>query len=214
MSDLLVFGDSFPAGAELNDLNQRFPVLVAQALDKNLIDFSKGSTSIDHMVLALMTYLESSQPAEDCVALFCVTDASRTLYFNQGRAYEITPHSHNEISNTYFRYFYNTDMEEFNWKRNIGYLEYACYKHRIKSFFISNWKQPYDLAQTVKRSYFTSICELLGSQTREYDSKSGVNSFKEELKNQTYFDPGSYHPNANGHALIAQHLSKWIKLYE
>lgn len=212
MSDLLVFGDSFPAGAELEDLNDRFPVLVANQLQRNLQDFSRGATSIDHVVWELMQYLKNNTPGKDCVALFCLTDPSRTLYFEGKNLIELTPHSDDVAAEAYFKYIYSDNLEKFNWEKNVAYLEYACYVHSIKAFFINNWKHPYKLSDIVKRSYNQSICELLGSNQREWDGQIGINPFDQERKNvpNKYFSM-RYHPNAEGHRLIAHCIAEWIK---
>jgi hypothetical protein len=212
MSDLLVFGDSFPAGADLEELSDRFPVLVANQLQRNLIDFSKGSTSIDHMVWELMQYLKHNIPADDTIALICITDPSRTLYFDDNELVEITPHTNSNVSNAYFKYVHSSRLEQFNWEKNLGYMNYACRTHNIKAYFINNWTQLYDLSDIVDKSYEQSICGLLGADLREWDGRPGFNPFYEEIvktKNK-YFDE-KYHPNKEGHKLIAQHIVKWIE---
>ena len=212
MSDLLVFGDSFPAGAELEDLNDRFPVLIARDTHRNLLDFSEGGTSIDHMVLRLMNYLKNNTPSKDSIALFCLTDPSRTLYFDGETPTELTPHTNSAVSNAYIKYIYSDNLEKFNWEKNVGYLDYACRAHNIKAFFINNWKHPYSLNSIVQHSYNQSICELLGSSLREWDGCPGHNPFDVErtLVPNKYFS-GKYHPNAQGHKLIAQRIVEWIE---
>lgn len=211
MNDLLVFGDSFPAGAELDNLDDRFPVLVANQLQRKLVDFSQGATSNDHMVFNLMSYLKSNVPSNDCVALFCLTDPSRTLCFDGENFNEITPHDDSTVSKAYFKYVYSNKLEKFNWEKNVGYLEYACRLHNIRAFFINNWKHPYDLGSIVTNSYNQSICELLGSDLREWDGRMGVNPFDIEIsKSSNKYFSGKYHPNALGHKLIAKHIVEWI----
>lgn len=212
MSDLLIFGDSFPAGAELNDLNDRFPVLIAKQLNRNLIDFSQGGTSIEHMVWQLMHFLKNNTIGDDCIALVCLTDPSRTLYFKDDELVELTPHTAGQVAEAYFKYIYSSNLEKFNWERNIGYMNYACAANNIKAFFINNWSHPYNLSDIVERSYNHSICEMLGSNLREWDGRPGTNPFdlERKTKNNKYFS-GKYHPNVEGHKLIAQRIVEWIE---
>lgn len=212
MSDFLVFGDSFPAGADLEDLNDRFPVLIAKQLQRNLRDFSQGGTSVDHMVWQLMHYLKNNTPADDAIALICLTDPSRTLYFEDDDLIELTPHTTSSVATAYFKHIHSDNLEKFNWYRNIGYMEYACRAHNVKAFFINNWKHPYSLNNIVERSYNQSICELLGSDLREWDGRPGVNPFDQERKiiANKYFS-GKYHPNVEGHKLIAHCIANWIE---
>lgn len=213
---LLCFGDSFPAGAELENLDHRFPVLMANKLDFELKDYSQGATSIDHSVLYFLDFLENERRSHYRYhALFCLTDASRSLYFDQtGRPIEITPHSKSPTAQNFYKWIFGADYEKFAWKKNIMLLECLCHKHGIKGYFVNNWNQPYDLSGLVQRYYPESICEFLGYQDRECNSQyeHEWNPFEKALQNDPniYFQTKSYHPNELGHRVISDKLSDWI----
>lgn len=212
----LCFGDSFPAGAELQNLDHRFPVLIAKQLGLELKDYSQGATSIDHSVLFFLDFLETTWQADNQYhALFCLTDASRSLHFSPaGDPIEITPHLNSPAAQVFYKWIFDTHYEKFAWKKNILLIECLCEKYGIKGYFVNNWEHPYDPSGLVKRYYPQSICSFLGYQDREcnvgYDH--GCNPFQQSLAKNTniYFQTKGYHPNELGHATIADKLSQWI----
>ena len=56
---LIVFGDSFPAGADLIDRSVAFPFLIAQTLGTAVNNYAQDSTSIDHACLEFFKFLKT-----------------------------------------------------------------------------------------------------------------------------------------------------------
>jgi hypothetical protein len=212
MTKFLVFGDSFPAGCDLADTDCRFPKLIADGLGWELIDFSQGSSSIDHAVHFFMSWIQKQNSINDTVALFCLTDPSRTMYFDEhDNLRELTPHSNNTLAQ-YYKIMLNPKTEQHIWIKNITLLNLLCKHHSIPAYFINNWAYSQSLVDYVDCAYPESICEILGFSEREWDYYKS-NPFEQVDKSGKYFDRGCYHPNVQGHKKIAETLTEWLKNY-
>lgn len=210
---LLVFGDSWPAGAELNDRTHAFPYLLAKMKNMHIKNFSREKTSIDHVSLALMDFIDVEYvESHDYRALFCITDPSRYLTFDHGLPMETSVHDQSPAATVIYKYFHNRYWEEFQLRRNLMLMESLCQSHGIRSFFISNWNQPYNLAKYVENVYHKSLAEILGYSSRAEFDEAGKPSLADEIKQSRgrYIRPNICHPNTQGHALIAKKLSTWI----
>jgi hypothetical protein len=203
---LVTFGDSWPAGEELDsaNLHYRFPDLIAKSLSVESRNLSQPATSIDHAVSKFLNNLDQLQ---DSAVLFCLTARERSIYFQDNDARELHPHRKDLPSLSYYSYIYSDQLAEFNRIRNVLLVQELCEKFRIPLMFICNWNHaPQHSVIESHKFYPQSLVEILGMSNFEDDD----NFFVTRERN-VYIKPNQGHPNVQGHQLIASTLTNWIK---
>lgn len=206
MNKLYVFGDSWPAGAELDLSKERtFGELVAEALNLEFCDYSAHSTSISHVVLQAKYCIERSNTNDTSYALVFLTSPARDLIFSEdGEALEVEPTRAEAYSTRYYKFIYTDQLAEFRANTAILALQRMFKEANIIPVFIWGWDKV-DLWQTVDRTKFypTLAVDMF---TKNFTS---ITALKNE-RNQ-YIWPNDGHPNQLGHACIAQNLVKFFK---
>lgn len=203
MNKLVVFGDSWSAGAELADKELSFPHMLGNILGKQTINLSEPGSSIDEAVFYLLQFFENSsiltQP-EQFTILFCLTAYSRTMLLTSGEAItQMRPTD--SASEKYYKYFYQEDTAKFNLIRNLILIQHICNSYKIPVYFVFNWDEaPRHALLNNDKIYHKSLINILG-MTYEEDLTS-------QFVNCEYI--GECHPNIAGHELIAKELSEWI----
>jgi hypothetical protein len=227
---LLTFGDSWPAGAKLENKSLAFPTLVAQQLDVELIDCSSAATSFDHVVMAFINFLEKNYDANNqYTALFCVTDISRGIAWHpnavppaRDQLWERDPQTlelqvSNNIDNlspTYFKYIHSERLELFNYHKNIVLLNLLCRRYNIVDYYVHNFYNPkFEFRIVDINSFYPGTLRqvLETAPIREYVPSYNPNTPTEaNTRNSPLLFPGG-HPTIAGHDVIATELTKWIK---
>jgi hypothetical protein len=201
---LLVFGDSWPAGAELAPGQKAFPELLKDILNIEVENLSEPATSIDHAVLQLVRILTPTN-AKDYKILFCVTGYSRSLFFKDGITQELHPRNRNIESVSYYSHIYSKELAEFNLLKNILFVQSLCSQLQVPIYFIFNWSSvPNHPLINKKLFYPKSLTEILDISNLDDDLVCSVVS-------NHYIVPNISHPNQQGHEVIAQTLGAWIK---
>jgi hypothetical protein len=200
-----VFGDSWPAGAELfvNEKSYTFPNVLGKLLGMNTVNLSRDGSSIDESVFYLLDYFQRSEilkHPDQYSILFCLTSYSRLMMITSNQ--EVTqmlpsaPHSEK-----YYKYFYSEDNAKFNLVRNLILVQHICESNNIPIYFVFNWDEsPSHILLNNDKIYYKTLVEILGMD-RNTDLTTQFNSCE-------YI--GQCHPNIEGHKLIAEELSKWI----
>jgi hypothetical protein len=208
MNRLIVFGDSWPWGADLEDpYTQAFPYLIGQILDVLVLNLSQPGTSIDHMVVKFLDCCKENEFKSQDKILFCFTGQSRSMYFdNNDIAQEIHPRGTSIQEIVYYKYLYSKKLEVLNLQKNILILKYISDALNIKSFFVSNWDAVPDNLYGNANFYQKTLAQILHPERNQTISTDG---------NGQVFIPsslmGSYHhPTKLGHEKIAQELAAWI----
>lgn len=193
-----MFGDSFPAGADLIDRSTAFPNLIAQTLGTAVNNYAQDSTSIDHACLEFFKFLKTDYDGNiNYKALFCLTGRSRTIHFTDNSdVKEIHPYGadHHDIDKAYYKYMHSTPLENFNYLKNVLMLDSLCKSRNIKPYFINNWDK--------------KLNDPLLADVNFYN-KTLVNIIDPDLRKLKVVDYGR-HPTAEQHHLIAERLSEWI----
>lgn len=203
---LLVFGDSWPYGCELENYRPAFPELMEQILQLPVENHSLFSTSIDHMVHKLLSMIEKNE-VTDCGILFCLTGTTRSMIFDKTKLKEIHPNNTDVESKMYYSYIFSWELAEFNFLRNCLLIQSICKLKNIPLYFVANWYSiPNNELLDKTIFYNKSLIEILGHPPMEV--KNGY--LWDTVAQSEYFYPNNYHPNAKGHKLIAEELSKWI----
>jgi hypothetical protein len=216
---LLIFGDSWPHGDELDSKEVAYGNLLGQRLGiHNVKNYSAPGTGISHMILQLQTALQNSQHKNTKkIAVFFLSGQERFMCYCDDRIVNlslrgprINPENNREMiqrmNDLYYKYFYTDQMRDFFMNTNILALQFMCRTHGIEDYYIAGWQQ-FDFWPEVDVSKIydqgqTSCRELLGMV---FDERDGV------VHNNPYFTPNRSHPNQLGHRLIADTLFDWIK---
>ena len=201
-SKLLVFGDSWPAGAEVFDKTKTFPNVLGQLLNTQIIDLSREGSSIDEAVFYFLQHFENTQDTSDCKVLFCLTAPERTMMLPDGESIQqLHPNKQSAHSATYYKYFYSEDMVEYNLIRNMLLIQTFCELNKIPLYFVFNWDHaPRHKLIDPSKIYSKSLINIIGMDNDK--------DLADQFKTNEYV--GKCHPNIQGHNLIAEELAKWI----
>lgn len=231
---LLTFGDSWPAGAQISDKSLAFPKLIAQQLNMELLDLSKNATSIDHLVMSFFNFLEKQYSADNnYTALFCLTDISRNIAWRPTVAVPSRNHlweqdettlelqannTVDELSSVYFKYLHSARLEIFDYHKNIMLLKLLCAKYNINDFYTHNFYDPEFEFQIVNKDRFYPVTLTQALDCKPYKEFLPIQTppeVKEEsnrarLTSNNLIKRGG-HPTVEGHRVLADKLSMWIK---
>lgn len=194
MNTLYVFGDSWPAGSELDDvILDGFPNLIAQKNNYKLDNLSQNATSIDHATWQFLKAIERKPFNIGDIVLFCLTGLDRTWIWENGYPMELHPGNTNHIKGApYYKYIHSDDLARANAVKNILLVNEMCLTRNVLCLFVYNWDKH------IEHSLLNTI--------------PFYNKTLHEIANNN-FNPGG-HPNKLGHQLIAEELSAWIKTHD
>jgi hypothetical protein len=195
---LYVFGDSWPAGSDLDDVvKQGFPYLIAQKNNYTLDNLSQQATSLEHATWQFIKAVERKPITKGDLVLFCITNPDRSWYWKNGYPLEMHPANTNHIiSSNYYKYIYSEDLANANAIKNMLMVYAMCQTLGVTCLFVYNWTVPLTKNSTMpgirllptELFYDKSLHEISGADITQ----------------------GS-HPNKLGHQRIADQLSAWIK---
>lgn len=209
IANFVTFGDSWPAGAELNVNEYPFGKIIANNLNLNFINFAEGGSSIEHLTLQLNNFLNLNN-SENTIALFFLTEHSRSLYYKNGWKHTFA-RSDDDITNKWLKYFYSEELHILRANQTLVYLQAVCNQYKIKDFYVNGWSK---FPITIKgidetKIYKKSTCLEMFS-TSVYDLIDGPEIFLYNPDNK-FIKPKICHPNQLGHNKIAEVLTPWIK---
>lgn len=209
---LLIFGDSWAYGAELDpELREQqcFGGQLGRLLKVDRVwNFAETGSSISHLHLQLDAALSSIQifPSVRYTAVFFLTGQQRFLAFDpDNEFYNLIPagasirpvqHRHRTLIETvndfYYKHIQSDRADRVTLNTNLIALQARCRYHGIQDYYISGW-QHLDLWPEVDqtRIYPQHCIDIFGTGA--------------------YFAPNESHPNSNGHRLIAEHLLTFIE---
>lgn len=231
---LLTFGDSWPAGARLNDKSLAFPTLISNELGMDLLDLSEPATSIDHAVMAFFKFLENTYDSDNqYTALFCLTDPSRNMAWRPITSVPVRDaiwdhdsttvelqigNTFDELSQVYFKNIHSARLELFTYHKNVILLKLLCEKYNIRDFYAHNFYNPEFEFRVVNTDnvYPTTLRQILDcTPYKEFlpiqtSPEKIEQAHKAKLMNNKLMLFGG-HPSEAGHKRIADVLSDWIK---
>lgn len=206
MGNLVTFGDSWPAGAELTHDEVTFGHIIANMLGMNFENYSRPATSVEHMILQLHDYLHKF-PNVPTTAIFFLTDFSRSLYFLNNSVTEMSVQRGPEI---YYKEIYTDKLGVFKVNASVLALQRMCQMHNIKDYYVFGWiKAPLYLSGIDCNKFFSQgqkscadMLEIPNMDVNNIDNFYHVDNY--------YFRPKICHPNQLGHQVIAENLTNWI----
>jgi hypothetical protein len=216
---LLIFGDSWPHGDELDSADVAYGQLLGQRLGiYNIQNYSVPGTGISHLILQLRLAIETNQhnPCSK-TAVFFLSGQERFMCYHDDqvvnlsiRGPRINPGNNAELlqrmNDLYYKYFYSDQMRDFFMNTYIIALQSMCRQHGIQDYYIAGWQKfafwpEVDVARIYDKGQ-TSCRELLNM---DFNDRDGV------VFDNPHFTPNQSHPNQQGHQLIADTLFDWIK---
>jgi hypothetical protein len=198
---LLVFGDSWPYGEELLPGEKTFGEILSNQLDIKFENHSQPMTSVAHMLLQLKSAIENLTPADNPVAIFCITSISRSIRFS-GTWEEIQVARSDPASRAYYQHIHSDNLDELMVSSHILALQNMCRTFGILDYYVSCWALPKFLLPGVDQSrvYSQTMLEML-------DSRSPDTLL--EIFSKCQYISGC-HPNQQGHIKIANTFLPWI----
>ena len=207
---LVTFGDSWPAGAELNSDEKPFGQVISERLEWDFDNYAEPATSIPHMILRLQQYIKDD-PSSHPIALFCITSSSRSMYYdddymeNMGWR-EIHISNEDAASESYYHHLYSDTLSHFHANVYILALQQICTRHNIKDRYVFCWES-FNLMLGINTSkiYPRTLVDIIGAGMPAGRKDVLIDSNHECVK------PNENHPNQKGHQKIADELTKWIQ---
>ena len=200
---LLTVGDSWPAGAELNDKSLAFPKLISNQLGLESINLAVQGTSADQALYRLLNATLNNE----VLVLFCLTGISRSMIINR-EPRELYPNSGAPESVAYYKYIHSDRLDQFNRVRNILAAQQFCHSKASRVLFVNNWDEtPKHSAIDQTLFYNKTLVEILNIAHRMDDADLDWYN----LSTHKYISPNTCHPNISGHSIIANELSSWLK---
>jgi len=210
MSRLVVFGDSWPYGAELKAGEKTFGELLHEKLGTDsFVNCSQEGTSIDHLVVQLKQYMSQADVGTD-IAVFFISNPIRYMIHKEGNWDTIRPTGDKSMNTRfYYEYLQSDELDNHRANTSILALQAMCrYSTTIvKDIYLEGWS-------AIDWSY-PSI------NKQKFLPKSALQMFEANMNNQTnelvknqsnpFIYPNKYHPNQKGHTLIAEELYKFAK---
>ncbi len=211
VKNLVTFGDSWPAGAELQwPREASFPVQIAEYLEIKSLNLAVSGTSADQSVYHLLNY--PGIKWSDTLVLFCLTGITRSMYFDK-KDQEIHPMSSDTVSMAYYKYIHSNELDQFNRIRNILTVQQYCQSMGSKVLFVNNWDKTPDHHSIDSNLFYNKTLTKILNIEHNFDSNDVT---WHTIKQHQYIHPNQCHPNADGHLIIANELTTWIKkkIYE
>tara|TARA_X000001382_G_scaffold37503_1_gene25039 strand:- start:19957 stop:20589 length:633 start_codon:yes stop_codon:yes gene_type:complete len=210
MSRLVVFGDSWPYGAELKAGEKTFGELLHEKLGTDsFVNCSQEGTSIDHLVVQLEQYMSQADVGTD-IAVFFISNPIRYMIHKKGNWDTIRP-TGDKSMNTRFYYEYLQSDELDNHRANtcILALQNMCrYSTTIvKDIYLEGWSAIDWSYPSINKQKFLPKSAL---QMFEANMNKQTNELVKNQRNPFIY-PNKYHPNQKGHTLIAEELYKFVK---
>jgi hypothetical protein len=221
--NLIVCGDSWSNGAELQDHEQTFGKLLSTKLNATLYNCSQDASSIPHLIIQLKQAISNCDLTTPTKALFFLTSPDRDLIWSdtlpRGSGFTVThppPHSKHEeiflnpsdpLHEHWYRTYYSNELSEFRSNTSLLSLQAICKHYNIQDYYIWGWTK-FKLWDEVDRTKFydngaTRVFDFFTNDETIYPNPVYNASCK-------YIWPNSGHPNQLGHQLIADILYPWL----
>jgi hypothetical protein len=208
VNKLVVFGDSWPYGWDLKPGELPFGKLIAEDIGCKYELYAQPNTAIDNMILQLNRFLSTGADT-NCTALFCLTDPSRSLYFNPNPAITSVMWDGfkpgDTVSEAYYKNIHSETLEYFRLAQSVIVLQSICRQYNIRDLYVSNF---------TNINWNNSLCGIDLSKFYNNGKGSFLDFFGCKYVDHTnkYFEgSATAHPNQLGHQLIAENLIPWVK---
>ena len=202
---LLVFGDSWPAGAELLDGEKTFGEILSIKLGVDFVNYSQQSTSLEHMLLQLQKFIDSGNDYSKTKCLFFLTSKTRSIYYNGKKWLSLTS------NDAHYVHLYSSELALLRSNMVVLCLQSICKQFGIDDYYIGGWEKfevmlpginldkIYDQGNTHCLNFF---------KIYENDPTDDANFIFYDYNH--FIKPKICHPNQLGHETIANKLYEWM----
>lgn len=210
MTRLLVFGDSWPYGAELQAGEKTFGEILHEKLGTDsFINCSQEGTSIDHLVLQLKKYLSQPKSSTD-IAVFFITNPIRYMMHKEGHFQTIRPTGDKgEQTKFYYQHLQSDELDHHRANTCVLSLQTMCRFSTtiIQDIYLEGWTNiDWNYPGIDNKKFMPqSALEMFEAHTNTQTNELTKN------QNNPFIYPNKYHPNQKGHQLIADELYNFIK---
>jgi hypothetical protein len=228
MRNLIVIGDSWPVGNELENPHQdAFPFKIKEAMGfDNIINLAEGGASLQHYFLQIKKFnmIKKLYPYHcEYELLVCMTSCVRDLYFDDsGQPMEIIPTDKSKIE-FYAKMFNYPETAKLFWYRAVFMLQNWARNNGIRDHFVQMFETPpmdadYNAMIDLKSIYQNGrvnmaaiLSEKAGDLYDEnYKLHHGARIRPGSATYQKFFAPSHLHPNVLGHQTIADEIVKFM----
>ncbi len=210
MKRLVVFGDSWPYGAELKAGEKTFGELLHEKLGTDsFVNCSQEGTSIDHLVLQLKQYMSKADVGTD-IAVFFISNPIRYMIHKEGNWDTIRPTGDKSMNTRfYYEYLQSDELDNHRANTSILALQAMCRYSTtiIKDIYLEGWSAIDWSYPSINKQKFLPKSAL---QMFEANMNKQTNELVKNQRNPFIY-PNKYHPNQKGHTLIAEELYKFAK---
>jgi hypothetical protein len=221
--NLIVCGDSWSNGAELQPEEQNFGQLLSQKLNANLYNQSVDASSIPHLIIQLKKAVAHCDLTLPTKALFFLTASDRDLIWSQqlpkGSGFSKThppPHSALEeiflapsdpLHEHWYKTYHSRGLSNFRCNTSLITLQAMCKYHSIQDYYIWGWEKFCLWPEVDKTKFYNNAKSRIFDFFTDDPKLTPCEQFN---KNSRYFWPNGGHPNQLGHRVIADNLHNWI----
>lgn len=206
----ITFGDSWPAGAELQPGEKTYGELIAEKKQIEFENYSIQATAAENMLLQLQKFIGLAEfDHYQYTALFSFTGLHRFQYFthNGAQCTNVSPTGplpDDVVSANYYKYLHSRALDHFKFYMTTVALQGLYQKYSINDYYVLSFSRVNWATQD-----FTGI-----DRTKFYD-QGNINFLdlfgcKYITNKNKYFHGNLGHPNQQGHQLIANTLTDWI----
>jgi len=210
MKRLVVFGDSWPYGAELKAGEKTFGELLHEKLGTDsFVNCSQEGTSIDHLVLQLKQYMSKADVGTD-IAVFFISNPIRYMIHKEGNWDTIRPTGDKSMNTRfYYEYLQSDELDNHRANTSILALQAMCRYSTtiIKDIYLEGWSAIDWSYPSINKQKFLPKSAL---QMFEANMNKQTNELVKNQRNPFIY-PNKYHPNQKGHTLIAEELYKFVQ---
>ena len=218
MDYLVNFGDSWAEGHYLeNATQQAYSSLLSKQFNIPVLNFSKGSTSIQHLILRFQEFVDQKyHPDHKYYALFFLTDRARTLLYDDstGKILHCSPQTAETgrpQEDAYYKYYTNS-LGDFNLNVTVLALQRLCSLYNINDYYMFGWETaPLWKSVDTSKFYNNGDWAIIKEFYSEYEHKS-LQTLIDEKNPCVWTEQHSGHPTKLGHEKIADALIKFIKI--
>jgi len=210
MKRLVVFGDSWPYGAELKAGEKTFGELLHEKLGTDsFVNCSQEGTSIDHLIVQLKQYMSKADVGTD-IAVFFISNPIRYMIHKEGNWDTIRPTGDKSMNTRfYYEYLQSDELDNHRANTSILALQAMCRYSTtiIKDIYLEGWSAIDWSYPSINKQKFLPKSAL---QMFEANMNKQTNELVKNQRNPFIY-PNKYHPTQKGHTLIAEELYKFAK---
>jgi len=224
--DLVICGDSWPNGAELQSHELCYGQILKQRLNsQNYLNTAVDASSIPHLILQLQKFLKiknapGSTWTNPVSVVFFLTSSDRDLMWSQTRPISTgfmytdpppynTPrpillNPNDPLHIDWFAEYHSDELASYRTNTTLLALQSICRHHNLRDYYIWGWETKLLWAEVDTNKFYnqgkTHIVNKFGNLHITELAKQG----------SPYIVKNGSHPSQLGHEKIAEIIYNWI----